>query len=53
MNLLSLLLMMVLGRSCSLNTSLKNNSATYAALKSVAMGKKCANFVKLSTTMKM
>jgi hypothetical protein len=53
MNLLSLSPMMVLGRLCSLNTSLKNNLATCAALKSVAMGKKCANFVNLSTTMKM
>jgi hypothetical protein len=53
MNLLSLSLIMVLGRPCSLNTSLKNNSATCAALKSVAMEKKCANFVNLSTTMKM
>jgi hypothetical protein len=53
MNLLSLSLMMVLGSPCSLNTSLKNNSATCVALKFVAMGKKCANFLKLSTTMKM
>ena len=53
MNLLSLSLMMVLGRPCSLNTSLKNNSATCVALKSVAMGKKCENFVNLSTTMKI
>jgi hypothetical protein len=53
MNLLSLSLIMVLGRPCNLNTSLKNNSATCAALKSMAMEKKCANFVNLSTTMKM
>jgi hypothetical protein len=53
MNLLSLSLMMVLGRPCSLNTSLKNNLATCATLKSVAMGKKCEKFVNLSTTTKM
>jgi hypothetical protein len=53
MNLLSLSLIMVLGRQCNLNTSLKNNSATYVALKSVAMEKKCANFVNLSITTKM
>jgi hypothetical protein len=53
MNLLSLSLMMVLGRLCSLNTSLKNNSATCATMKSVAMGKKCARFVNMFTTMKM
>jgi hypothetical protein len=53
MNLLSLSLIKVLGRPCSLNTSLKNNSATCVALKSMAMGKKCANFINLSTTMKM
>jgi hypothetical protein len=43
---------MVLGNPCNLKTSLKKRS-TYAALKSVAMGKKSANFVNLSTTMKM
>jgi hypothetical protein len=53
MNLLSLSLIMVLGRPCSLNTSLKNNSATCVALKSVAMEKKCENFVNLSTTTKI
>ena len=44
---------MVFGRPCNLKTSLKNSLATYAALKSMAMEKKCANFVNLSTTMKM
>jgi hypothetical protein len=53
MNLLSLSLTMVLGRPCSLKISLKNSSTTYVELISVAMEKKCANFVNLSTTTKM
>jgi hypothetical protein len=53
MNLLSLSLIMVLGRSCNLKTSLKNSSATCVVLKSVAMEKKCENFSNLSTTKKM
>jgi hypothetical protein len=53
MNLLSLSPTMVLGRPCNLKISLKNSSATCAALKSVAMEKKCANFVNLSTTTKI
>jgi hypothetical protein len=53
MNLLSMSLMMVLGRPCSLNTSLKNNSANCATFKYVAMGKKCENFINLSTNKKM
>jgi hypothetical protein len=53
MNRLSLSLTMVLGKPCSLKTSLKNNYATCAALKSVAMEKKCANLVNLSTTTKI
>jgi hypothetical protein len=44
---------MVLGNPCNLKNSLKKISATCAALKSVAMGKKCANFINLSTTPKM
>jgi hypothetical protein len=52
-NRLSLSLTTVLGRPCSLKISLKNNSATCASLKSVAMEKKCANLVNLSTTMKI
>jgi hypothetical protein len=52
-NLLSLSLTMVLGRPCNLKISLKNSSATCVALKSVAMAKKCANFVNLSTTTNM
>ena len=53
MNLLSLSLTMVLGRPCNLKISLKISLDTYVALKSVAMEKKCANFVNLSTTTKM
>jgi hypothetical protein len=53
MNLLSLSLIIVFGRPCNLKTSLKNSLATCVALKSVAMEKKCANFVNLSTTTKM
>jgi hypothetical protein len=52
-NRMSLSLTMVLGSPWSLKTSLKNNSATYVALKFVAMEKKCANFVNLSTTKKI
>jgi hypothetical protein len=50
---LSLSLTMVLGKPCSLKISLKNKSATCVALKSVAMEKKCANLVNLSTTTKI
>jgi hypothetical protein len=53
MNRLSLSLTMVLGNPCSLKTSLKKKSATCVALKSVAMEKKCANLVNLSTTTKI
>jgi hypothetical protein len=53
MNLLSLSLTMVLGRPCNLEISLRNSLTTYVALKSVAMEKKCANFVNLSTNTKM
>jgi hypothetical protein len=52
MNLLSLSLKMVLGKPCNLKTSMKNKFATCVALKSVAMEKKCANLVNLSTTTK-
>jgi hypothetical protein len=52
-NLLSLSLKMVLGRPCNLKISLKNSLATCVALKSVAMVKKCANFVNLYTTTSM
>ena len=52
-NQLSLSLTMVLGKPCSLNISLKNKYATFAALKSMEMEKKCANLVNLSTTTKI
>jgi hypothetical protein len=52
-NRLSLSLTMVLGKPCSLKISLKNKSATCVALKSLAMEKKCANLVNLSTTTKI
>jgi hypothetical protein len=53
MKLLSLSLTMVLGKLCNLKISLKNSSTTCAPLKSMAMEKKCANFVNLSTTTKI
>ena len=53
MNLLSLSLIMVFGMPCNLKTSLKNSLATCVVLKSMAMEKKCANFINLSTTTKM
>jgi hypothetical protein len=53
MNLLSSSLTMVLGKPCSLKTSLKNKSVTCAALHFVVMEKKCANLVNLSTTTKI
>jgi hypothetical protein len=49
----SLSLTMVLGKPCSLKISLRNKSATCVALKSLAMEKKCANLVNLSTTTKI
>jgi hypothetical protein len=52
-NRISMSLTMGLGNPWSLKTSLKNTYATYAALKSMAMEKKCANLVNLSTTLKI
>jgi hypothetical protein len=53
MNRLSLSLTMILGKPCILKNSLKKKYATYVALKYVAMEKKCANLVNLSTTTKI
>jgi hypothetical protein len=52
-NRLSLSLTMVLGNLCGLKTSPKNISTTYVTLKCVAMEKKCANLVNLSTATKI
>jgi hypothetical protein len=50
---LSMSLTMVLGKLCSLKIFVKNKYTTCAALNSVAMEKKCANLVNLSTTTKI
>jgi len=50
MNWLSLSLTMVLGKPCSLKTSLKNKYATCVAEILEGMEKKWANFVSLSTS---